>query len=268
VINSCGIAYFNNTAAYAVAYAVHIGVKKISMYGCDYTYPNAHDAEKGRACTEFHLGIAKARGIRIGLTDKTSLMDAMSRRARSALRLRHARSRLYRRRRRSGECDLHAARDAADRRRNRSALRSLQTPIPSGEGIATMTQASDANIAAKIQHLNNGDSLVVKSGGDAYEVFARTGTTSGATITALSDLQVAVATAVAVTAASTSATEFVTIFLRGIMRINAAGTIIPQIQASAQPGLSGTPGVTVLAGSYFRCWPLGVDTVASAGNWS
>jgi hypothetical protein len=226
-----------------------------------------------------------------------------------------------------------------------------------------MTQASDANIAAKIQHLNNGDSLVVKSGGEvvlesgaslkinansatvpagamtvgeqficlaanyaaadsasaqkvfnaptngaltvpastafffealykisntgttshtwstlfggtatftsiAYEVFARTGTTSGATITALSDLQVAVATAVAVTAASTSATEFVTIFLRGIMRINAAGTVIPQIQASAQPGLSGTPGVTVLAGSYFRCWSLGVDTVASAGNWS
>jgi hypothetical protein len=48
VINSCGIAYFNNTAAYAVAYAVHIGVKKITLFGCDYTYPNAHDAEKGR----------------------------------------------------------------------------------------------------------------------------------------------------------------------------------------------------------------------------
>ncbi len=76
VINSCGIAYLNNTAAYAVAYAVHIGVKQISLFGCDYTYPNAHDAEQGRACTEFHLGIAKARGIRIGLTDKTSLMDA------------------------------------------------------------------------------------------------------------------------------------------------------------------------------------------------
>lgn len=76
VINSCGIAYFNNTAAYAVAYAVHIGVKKITLFGCDYTYANAHDAEKGRACTEFHLGIAKARGIRIGFPDKTSLMDA------------------------------------------------------------------------------------------------------------------------------------------------------------------------------------------------
>lgn len=75
VINTCGIAYFNNTAAYAVAYAVHIGVKQITLFGCDYTYPNAHDAEKGRACTEFHLGIAKARGIRIGIPANTSLMD-------------------------------------------------------------------------------------------------------------------------------------------------------------------------------------------------
>jgi hypothetical protein len=64
VINSCGMAYLNNTGACAVAYAVHIGVKKISLFGCDYTYPNVHDAEKGRACLEFHLGIAKAAGDR------------------------------------------------------------------------------------------------------------------------------------------------------------------------------------------------------------
>ncbi len=77
VIQSCGVAYFNNTAAYAVAYAVHIGVKQISLFGCDYTYPNAHDAERGRACLEFHLGIAKARGIQIGLPGRTSLMDSL-----------------------------------------------------------------------------------------------------------------------------------------------------------------------------------------------
>ena len=78
VINSCGVAYFNSTAAYAVAFAVHIGVKKISLFGCDFTYPNAHQAEKGRACVEFHLGIAKARGIAIGLPPNTSLMDAIA----------------------------------------------------------------------------------------------------------------------------------------------------------------------------------------------
>jgi hypothetical protein len=78
VINSCGIAYFNSTAAYAVAYAVHIGVKKITCLGMDFTYANSHQAEKGRGCVEFHLGIAKARGIVIGLPDNTSLMDAIA----------------------------------------------------------------------------------------------------------------------------------------------------------------------------------------------
>lgn len=78
VVNSCGVAYFNSTAAYAVAYAVHLGVQHISLFGCDFTYPNSHDAEKGRACVEFHLGIAKARGINIGLPNNTSLMDGIA----------------------------------------------------------------------------------------------------------------------------------------------------------------------------------------------
>lgn len=76
VINSCGWAYFNSTAAYAVAYAVHIGVKKIALFGIDFTYRDSHMAEKGRGCVEFHLGIAAARGIEIGLPPVTSLMDA------------------------------------------------------------------------------------------------------------------------------------------------------------------------------------------------
>lgn len=76
VINSCGFAYFNSTAAYAVAYAVHIGVKQISCFGFDFTYPDAHKAERGRACVEFHLGLAAARGIAIGFPAATTLMDA------------------------------------------------------------------------------------------------------------------------------------------------------------------------------------------------
>jgi hypothetical protein len=77
VVNSSGIAYFNSTAAYAVAYAVHIGATKISPFGFDFTYSDSHAAEKGRACVEFHLGIAKARGIEIALCDRTTLMDAI-----------------------------------------------------------------------------------------------------------------------------------------------------------------------------------------------
>lgn len=71
-----GAPYFNSTAAYAVAYAVHIGVKRMSLFGLDYTLPNHHHAEKGRACVEFWLGIAAARGIEITIPEKSSLMDA------------------------------------------------------------------------------------------------------------------------------------------------------------------------------------------------
>jgi hypothetical protein len=71
-----GAPYFNSTAAYAVAYAVHIGVKRISLFGLDYTLPNAHKAEQGRACVEFWLGIAAARGIEITVPSQSSLLDA------------------------------------------------------------------------------------------------------------------------------------------------------------------------------------------------
>ena len=68
--------YFNSTVAYAVAYAIYIGVKSISLWGVDFTYENSHHAEKGRACVEYYLGVAKARGIEIGVPDTSSLMDA------------------------------------------------------------------------------------------------------------------------------------------------------------------------------------------------
>lgn len=77
VVNSTGYGYFNSTAAYAVAFAIHLGVKKISIFGCDYTYANANDAEKGRGCLEFWLGFAAARGIKLAMPRSTSLMDAL-----------------------------------------------------------------------------------------------------------------------------------------------------------------------------------------------
>lgn len=77
VLNHLGHDYFNNTAAYAVAFAIHTGATQISLFGMDYTYPNVHDAEKGRACVEFWLGAAHARGIRITLPKTSTLMDSM-----------------------------------------------------------------------------------------------------------------------------------------------------------------------------------------------
>ena len=81
VLNHLGHDYFNNTGAYAVAFAIHAGATKISLFGLDYTYPNTHDAEKGRACVEFWLGQAHARGIEINLPKNTTLLDSMCPRA-------------------------------------------------------------------------------------------------------------------------------------------------------------------------------------------
>lgn len=80
-LNRLGFDYFNSTASYAIAYAIMVGASKISCFGMDFTYPNAHDAEKGRACVEFWLGQAAARGIRIGLPRASTLMDACYSRA-------------------------------------------------------------------------------------------------------------------------------------------------------------------------------------------
>jgi SAM-dependent methyltransferase len=75
VINNLGYGYFNSTAAYAVAYAIHIGVKRISLFGLDFSYENSHQAEKGRGCVEYWLGYARARGIEICVSAMSSLMD-------------------------------------------------------------------------------------------------------------------------------------------------------------------------------------------------
>lgn len=76
VLNDVGYEYFNNTVAYAIAYAIHIGVEKITFWGLDFTYPKAHDAEKGRACCEYWIGRAMQRGIKIAVTHKSILLDA------------------------------------------------------------------------------------------------------------------------------------------------------------------------------------------------
>jgi SAM-dependent methyltransferase len=81
VLNNLGHDYFNSTAAYAIAFAIHTRATEISIFGMDFSYPNVHDAEKGRACVEFWLGQAHARGIKLNMPKNTTLMDAMYPRA-------------------------------------------------------------------------------------------------------------------------------------------------------------------------------------------
>lgn len=86
-------------------------------------------------------------------------------------------------------------------------------------------------------------------------------------VATLADSDIIVASSVAnlqVKAASTSSTENIKIQVRGVVRINAAGTFIPQFTFSSAPG--GAP--TIEANSFFKMTPLGAGAFTSQGTWS
>lgn len=93
---------------------------------------------------------------------------------------------------------------------------------------------------------------------------AETTSTAGNSLGTVSRIYGTAATALTVAGASTSATENITISLKGIIRTNGAGTIIPQFKYSTAPG--GQP--TVIKNSYFKITPIGNSSVVSVGNWS
>jgi Pectate lyase superfamily protein len=66
------------------------------------------------------------------------------------------------------------------------------------------------------------------------------------------------------TTASTAANQVFYAYVHGMVRINGAGTFIPQFKYSAAPG--GAP--TVQANTWFRMWPAGTNTALNVGNWS
>lgn len=86
-----------------------------------------------------------------------------------------------------------------------------------------------------------------------YQVFGNSvGTANTAASGGLSGFSISASTAVVATPASVSATEQVTLEIVGYLKVNVAGTIIPQVQLSAAPG--GTQ--TMLAGSFIRFWQV------------
>lgn len=81
VMTETGHGYFNNTVAYALAYALYLrktqgNPRRLELYGIDFSYPDRHKREKGRACVEFWLGLCSAAGIDINIAKDSMLMDA------------------------------------------------------------------------------------------------------------------------------------------------------------------------------------------------
>lgn len=76
VVADLQFCYFNNTVAYAVAFAIYSKVAKISFYGIDFSYrQNINFAEAGRACVEFWCAIAVTKGIQVEVARTSGLLD-------------------------------------------------------------------------------------------------------------------------------------------------------------------------------------------------
>ncbi|WAX93205.1 sialate O-acetylesterase [Aminobacter sp. NyZ550] len=99
---------------------------------------------------------------------------------------------------------------------------------------------------------------------NSVEGIARCSNPTGNVLGAASEIEITSAAETVLTAANTAATERVRISLEGIIRVNAAGTVIPQFKFSAAPG--GAP--TIKRNSFFEVERIGVSSVASIGAWS
>lgn len=93
-----------------------------------------------------------------------------------------------------------------------------------------------------------------------YYFNAQTGSTLATPTAALTGF-VAVGTATAICAATT--TTGLTLYVRGTMRINSGGTVTPQLTQ-----VTASAAAVVQPNSFFRCWPIGSNTVTTVGNWS
>lgn len=76
VVNAMDSTYFNNTVAYGIALAPVLGVKELSLYGCDFNWAGASAVEPGRACCEYWIRAAQDRGVIVRVAPSSTLMDA------------------------------------------------------------------------------------------------------------------------------------------------------------------------------------------------
>jgi len=76
LVADLGCAYFSNTVAYAIAFALWNKVSHLTVFGVDFTYKgNMHFAEAGRACCEFWLAKCMDQKIEISVAPRSNLLD-------------------------------------------------------------------------------------------------------------------------------------------------------------------------------------------------
>ena len=78
ICTKIGDDYFVNTACYTIAYAIYIGVEELTLYGCDFHYPNSDLREEGGQNAAYLLGLARTFGMTFKMTQTTTFMGANS----------------------------------------------------------------------------------------------------------------------------------------------------------------------------------------------
>ena len=76
LVGDLGCAYFNNTVAYAIAFALWNQVSHLTIFGVDFTYKtNMHYAESGKACCEFWLDKCMEHNINVSVAPRSNLLE-------------------------------------------------------------------------------------------------------------------------------------------------------------------------------------------------
>ncbi len=77
IIDQLRSSYFFTGPAYMFAFALACGVKRMRVYGMDFS--NNAEFHPDRACAEFWLGLATGRGVAVEVTSNTDLLGARDR---------------------------------------------------------------------------------------------------------------------------------------------------------------------------------------------
>ncbi len=68
--------YFYNSIPYILAYACFIGVKQMTLLGCDYSHPSQGGREADQPNAEYWCGFVTAKGMKLVIANDSTLMRA------------------------------------------------------------------------------------------------------------------------------------------------------------------------------------------------
>lgn len=149
-----------------------------------------------------------------------------------------------------------------------NSLTSAQNIFAAANDTLTVTAITTYRFSAKLSFNTGATSHTTAFGFGGTATFTSISYASIASSSAANTLaaaqvrRVEAATAAVLTAASTAVTT--EILLEGLIRINAAGTIIPQVTFSSGP--TGTCETAV--NSFFEIRPVGLASTAAVGSWA